>query len=175
MNDSNVLKGRNSKDANIGGELVAFINHSSSEYPVEVGAAFFAPVNVQEQKDLDLNVAKEHAKEEYNRIMEMVAILQEQAKKLASRLDATELVHTAEYGIRTIHNRTYHIYFNSCKNKNTLTPIGPTEWCAGPVEHLTYVASVKKKGDSTWEYIDEVITSKENLIWEYIDEDSTGN
>ena len=175
MNDSNVLKGRNSKDANIGGELVAFINHSSSEYPVEVGAAFFAPVNVQEQKDLDLNVAKEHAKEEYNRIMEMVAILQEQAKKLASRLDATELVHTAEYGIRTIHNRTYHIYFNSCKNKNTLTPIGPTEWCAGPVEHLTYVASVKKKGDSTWEYIEEVITSKENLIWEYIDEDSTGN
>ena len=86
MNDSNVLKGRNSKDANIGGELVAFINHSSSEYPVEVGAAFFAPVNVQEQKDLDLNVAKEHAKEEYNRIMEMVAILQEQAKKLAREL-----------------------------------------------------------------------------------------
>ena len=153
--ESNVLKGRNSKDAVIGGQLVAFINRSSSEYPVEVGAAFFAPVKVQEQKDLDLNVAKEHAKEEYNRIMEMVAILQEQAKQLASRLDATELVHAAEYGIKTIHSKAYHIYFNSYKDKNILTPIGPTEWCAGPGEHLTYVASVRKKGDSTWEYIDE--------------------
>ena len=153
--ESNVLKGRNSKDAVIGGQLVAFINRSSSEYPVEVGAAFFAPVKVQEQKDLDLNVAKEHAKEEYNRIMEMVAILQEQAKQLTSRLDATELVHSAEYGIRTTHNRAYHIYFNSYKDKNILTPIGPTEWQAGPGEHLRFIASVTKKGDSTWEYIDE--------------------
>ena len=87
--------------------------------------------------------------------MEMVAILQEQAKQLASRLDATELVHAAEYGIKTIHSKAYHIYFNSYKDKNILTPIGPSEWCAGPGEHLTYVASVRKKGDSTWEYIDE--------------------
>jgi hypothetical protein len=152
---SNVMKGRHSYDANVGGQLVTFINRSSSEYPVEVGAAFFAPVNVQEQKDLDLNVAKEHAKQEYNRIMEMVAILQEQAKQLTSRLDATELVHSAEYGIRTTHNRAYHIYFNSYKDKNILTPIGPTEWQAGPGEHLRFIASVTKKGDSTWEYIDE--------------------
>lgn len=152
---SNIMKGRHSYDANVGGQLIPFINRSSSEYPVEVGAAFFAPVNVQEQKDLDLNVAKEHAKQEYNRIMEMVAILQEQAKQLASRLDATELVHSAEYGIRTTHNREYHIYFNSYKDKNILTPIGPNEWNAGPGEHITYVASVTKKGDSTWEYVDE--------------------
>ena len=153
---SNVMKGVNSKDAEIDGTLVPFINRNSSEYPVEVGSSFFAPVKVEEQKDLALNVAREHAKQEYDRIMQMVEILQEQAKALVDRLDASELVHSAEFSIITTHNRSYHIYFDSTKDKNVLSPIGPTEWCSGrPVEHLRFVSSVRKKGDSTWEYVDE--------------------
>jgi hypothetical protein len=156
MTDSNIMKGRVSKDAFIDGTIVPFINRNSSEYPVEVGAAFFAPMEVQKVKDQSLNVAKEHAKQEYDRIMEMVTILQEQAKALVDRLDASELVHSAEFGIITTHNRAYHIYFDSTKNKNVLSPIGPTDWSSGrPVEHLQFVASVNKKGDSTWEYVDE--------------------
>jgi hypothetical protein len=153
---SNVMKGVNSKDAIIGDQLVPFINRSSSEYPVEVGASFFAPVKVEDQKDLSLNVAKEHAKQEYDRIMQMVEILKEQAKQLVSRLDATDLVHGTSFAFHPIHGKEYHIYFNTCHNKNQMGLIGPKAWSGEkPPEHLTFVATVIKKGDSTWEYVDE--------------------
>ena len=153
---SNVMKGVNSKDAIIGEQLVPFINRSSSEYPVEVGASFFAPVKVEDQKDLSLNVAKEHAKQEYDRIMQMVEILKEQAKQLVSRLDATDLVHGTSFAFNPVHGKEYHIYLNSIHNKNQMGLIGPKDWTGGkPPEHLTFVASAIKKGDSTWEYVDE--------------------
>jgi predicted transcriptional regulator len=155
MPKSNLLKGRNSFDANISGEVVAFINHNISEYPTSVGGPNFTPVLVEKEKDISLNIAKQHAKEEYERIMEMVRILEEQAKQLVSRLDATDLVHKTKCTFVPIHGKEYHIYFNEFINGNQMSMIGPKEWCAGPGEHIKFVASVRKKGDSTWEYIDE--------------------
>lgn len=152
---SNIAKGRYSKDATIGELEVAFINHNASEYPVTVGAVNFAPVAVEKEKDISLNVAREHAKQEYDRIMEMVHILQEQAKQLMDRVDATELVHSAEFSFITNHTRHYHIYFSTMHNKNILGMIGPNDWYAGQPTHYNYIATVRKKGDSTWEYVDE--------------------
>ena len=150
------MKGRESKDAEIGDLPVAFINHNISEYPIAVGAPNFTPVAVEKEKDISLNVAKQHAKEEYDRIMEMVRILEAQAKALVSRLDATELMHKTHYMITPVYNRHYHIYFNTYQNRHVLAMLGKTEWCAGfPPGHLQYVATVFKKGDSTWEYVDE--------------------
>ena len=159
MQKSNLLKGRNSFDANINGEVVAFINHNVSEYPVTVGAVNFAPVVVEKEKDKSLNVAKQHAKEEYDRIMEMVHILEAQAKQLVSRLDATEVVHNTTFSFNPVHGKAYHIYYNEHKQINEMSHNGPNDWNAGPGEHLKFVASVRKKGDSTWEYIDEDSTS----------------
>lgn len=155
MENNNIAKGRNSKDATIGDIDVAFINHNISEYPVTVGAPNFSPVLIEKQKDIELNVAREHAKQEYERIMEMVRILQEQAKQLVDRVDATELVHNTEYSILINYTNIYHIYYDSVKQKNILTNIGPTNWCAGPPYYYEYIAAVRKKGDSTWEYVDE--------------------
>lgn len=155
MENSNIAKGRNSKDAIIGDLDVAFINHNSSEYPVTVGAPNFSPVLIEKKKDIELNVAREHAKQEYERIMEMVRILQEQAKQLVDRVDATELVHGAEYGMLINYTYVYHIYFDSIKNKNILSNVGPNSWCAGPPYYYQHIAAVRKKGDSTWEYVDE--------------------
>ena len=152
--ESNLLKGRNSVDVNLGGTTVAFFNRNVSEYPTEQGA-FFAPVLVEKEKDVSLNIAKQHAKEEYDRIMEMVRILEEQAKQLVSRLDATEVVHKTTFSFTPVHGRIYHIYHNEYNQRNEMGMIGPKEWCAGPGEHLKFIASVRKKGDSTWEYIDE--------------------
>ena len=82
--------------------------------------------------------------------------LQEQAKQLVSRLDATDLVHGTSFAFNPIHGKEYHIYLNSIHNKNQMGLIGPKDWTGGkPPEHLTFVASAIKKGDSTWEYVDE--------------------
>ena len=100
-------------------------------------------------------MAKEHAKQEYERIMQMVEILQEQAKQLVSRLDATDLVHGTSFAFNPVYGKEYHIYLNTIHEKNQMGLIGPKDWCGSIPEHLTFVASVIKKGDSTWEYVDE--------------------
>lgn len=155
MSTSNLLKGRNSFDANINGEIIAFINHNVSEYPVTVGSVNFTPVVVEKEKDISLNIAKQHAKEEYDRIMEMVHILEEQAKQLMSRLDATDLVHKTICTFIPKHGKEYHIYFNEYHQRNQMGMIGPKDWNTGIPDHLKFAASVRKKGDSTWEYVDE--------------------
>jgi hypothetical protein len=158
---TNRAKGVVSKDAVLADLDVTFINRNISEYPVEVGGPAFAPIAVEKEKDISVNVARAHAKQEYERIMEMVHILQEQAKQLVSRLDATELVHGCKFNFLTKHDQTYHVY--DCdirygtvvKQERILCATGPADWSSGPPDHLVHVASVKKKGDSTWEYIED--------------------
>lgn len=64
--------------------------HAGIEYPMEVGAPVFAPIKVVEEKDKAVNVARQNAKLEYDRIMEQAEVLMRQARALQARLDATE-------------------------------------------------------------------------------------
>ena len=48
---------------------------ASLPYPMELGAPSFAPVPVEQEKDIILNVGRLHAKQEYDRIMEQVEVL----------------------------------------------------------------------------------------------------
>ena len=65
-------------------------------------------------------------------------------------------VHGTSFAFNPVHGKEYHIYLNSIHNKNQMGLIGPKDWTGGkPPEHLTFVASAIKKGDSTWEYVDE--------------------
>jgi hypothetical protein len=54
--------------------------HNAIEYPMEVGAPKFAPVPIKEEKDKAINIARAHANQEYDRIMEQAAVLMRQAK-----------------------------------------------------------------------------------------------
>jgi hypothetical protein len=157
---TNRAKGVVSRDEVLGGMDVTFINRNVSEYPVEVGGAAFAPVAVAQEKDISVNVARSHAKQEYERIMQMVEVLQEQAKKLISRLDATEMVHACKFTFSPRHDQTYYVYDmdlrykDFIKQERILISTGPDMWSSGCPEHLAFIAAVKKKGDSTWEYIE---------------------
>jgi len=84
---SNITKGRDSFDANIAGVLVPFMNRNITEYPTEAGGPKFDLVPVTKQKDIMLNVARMQANQEYERIMELVAVLQRQAADIKTRLD----------------------------------------------------------------------------------------
>lgn len=128
--------------------------HAGIEYPMEIGAPVFAPIKVTEEKDKSINVARQNAKQEYDRIMEQAAVLMRQAKALQDRLGATELVHLAKYSFNPLHGKTYHLYLDKKKNINVLVHQGPTEWGCGIPENWTYLMTVKKLGDSTWEQIE---------------------
>ena len=126
---------------------------SSLPYPMELGAPAFAPVPVEKEKDIILNVGKLHAKQEYDRIMEQVEVLKRQADALMNRLEVSEIMHQCVYGLHPYHGQTYYVYWNSRKQHYWLSKIHPAKWCAGPGEENTFTMGVRMLGDSTWEEV----------------------
>lgn len=121
---------------------------------MEVGAPRFAPIEVAKQKDIMINAARANAEKEYNRIMEMVKVLQQQAEALVRRLEITEMVHSAVYGFQPAINKMYWLFKDTRKNQIGLTPLGPTDWHSGATpEDYQYIAHVKFLGDQTWEEV----------------------
>lgn len=147
---SNLAKGKNSKDAEIANTTIAFINRNVTPYPTEIGSPKFDLVPVLEQKDIMRNVARLHAKQEYDRIMEIVSVLQKQAESIKRRIDTTDLVHQAVYNFKPNHNTTYWLIFNTIKGYNILSSTGPNEWTTGRPAHYRYLFAVKWLGDHTW-------------------------
>lgn len=129
--------------------------HAGIEYPMEVGAPVFAPIKVTEEKDKAVNVARQNAKLEYDRIMEQAEVLMKQAKALQARLDATEMVHSAKFSFNPIHGKIYHLYYDIRNSVNVLIQNGPSGWSCGIPDGWTYSMAVKKLGDSTWAVIEE--------------------
>jgi len=147
---SNVAKGKDSYDAEIGGELVAFFNKNITPYATEVGGPAFDLIPIAKQKDIMVNVARMHAEQEYNRIMDLVRVLQKQADDIKRRLYITDAVHAAEYQFQVYHGQTYWLCFDSKINRTRLCHQGPDGWTTGVPEHYSYIAPVKWLGDYTW-------------------------
>jgi len=146
----NSAKGRHSYDAKVGDSLINFFNKNVTPYPTESGGPKFDLVPVTKQKDIMINVARMHGEQEYNRIMELVAVLQKQAESIKRRLDITDMVHAAKYDFQTYHGNTYWLLYDSRKNCTRLSINGPTDWSTGKPEEYEYVCKVKWLGDYTW-------------------------
>lgn len=104
---SNVSDGRTSFDITVGNVLVPFFNRNVSTYATEAGGPKFDLIPVERQKDLMVNHARMYAQQEYNRIMELVTVLQRQAEGIKRRLDITDMVHAAEYQFQVVMGHVY--------------------------------------------------------------------
>ena len=157
---SNSANGRNSFDSTSTGELVAFINRNVTPYPTEVGAPKFDMVDVESERDLELNQARQFANEELSRLNEHAEVLQRQYRALERRVMLTELVHQAHYMFIPQVGQVYHLYQESTQfqNRTVLIRTGPAQWSSGIPEGLTFLGSVRKLGDNTWEGIGETDT-----------------
>ncbi len=152
---SNLSKGKDSFDSQIGDSLVQFINRNVTPYPTEVGGPAFDLIPVEKQKDIMVNVARMHGQQEYNRIMELVAVLQKQAASIKRRLDITDMVHSAVYQFQIAHGQCYWLVYNTRKNHTLLTQHGPDDWSTGSPDDYNYITRVKWLGDYTWVEVDE--------------------
>lgn len=157
MNDnekSNKAKGQNSFDATIGNNLVTFFNKNVTPYPTEVGGPKFDLVPVTKQKDIMVNVARLHAQQEYDRIMELVNVLQKQAQQIKRRLEITDAVHAALYQFQIYHGNIYWLCYDTRHQCTRLVMHGPDEWfCGKPIEY-EYICRVKWLGDHSWLEVD---------------------
>ena len=109
---SNLADGRESYDSESTGSLIEFFNRNVTPYPVSVGGPKFDLIPVEKQKDIMVNVARMHAHQEYNRIMELVTVLQRQAEEIRRRLDLTDLVHAAKYSFQIYHGQCYWLAYD---------------------------------------------------------------
>ena len=123
---------------------------NSLTYPMEIGAPKFDLVPVTKQKDIMLNVARLHAQQEYERIMEVVRVMQRQADQIKRRIEITDAVHAAEYQFQVYHNQIYWLAFDHKINKTRLCHQGPNDWTTGVPAHYDYIGRVKWLGDYTW-------------------------
>ena len=152
---SNVADGRTSVDMQVGDSLVAFINRNVTPYPTDVGGPAFDLIPVEKQKDIMVNVARMHAKQEYSRIMELVAVLQKQAEEVRKRLDVTDLVHAAKYSFQIYHGQCYWLAYDRWHGGTILTQTGPADWTTKPPDYYEYICRVKWLGDYTWVEVDD--------------------
>ena len=150
-----MLDGRVSEDANLNNTLVAFFNRNVSEYPTEVGGPKFDLIPVTKHKDLMVNAARMYAQQEYNRIMDLVAVLQKQAEQLKRRLEITDMVHAAYYQMQLYHGQCYWLAHDSMHDRSILISLGPNDWHAGSPSWYNYICRIKWLGDNTWMEVDE--------------------
>jgi hypothetical protein len=152
---SNNADGRNSFDSESTGSLIEFFNKNISPYPTDVGGPAFDLIPVEKQKDIMVNIARMHGQQEYNRIMELVSVLQKQAASIKRRLEITDWVHSAKYEFQTYHGQIYWLVYDSRKDYTRLTHTGPRDWSSSPPDEYNYICRVKWLGDYTWIEVDE--------------------
>lgn len=151
---SNVADGRDSKDMEVGGDLVAFINRNVTPYPTEVGGPAFDLIPIEKQKDIMVNVARMHGQQEYDRIMALVAVLQQQAESVKRRLEITDWVHAAKYSFQIYHGQCYWLAHDLRHGGTILVQTGPEDWTTGVPLDWEYICRVKWLGDYTWVEVD---------------------
>ena len=146
----NSANGVSSFDSESTGSLVHFLNRNVTSYATSTLGPKFDLVPVEKQKDIMINVARMHSQQEYNRIMDLVKVLELQAQDIKRRLEITDAVHAAEYQFQTYHGQNYWLVFDTNKKKTILVRSGPKDWNSSAPENYEYIAQVKWLGDYTW-------------------------
>ena len=147
---SNIAKGRDSYDSTSTGTMIPFFNRNVTPYATEAGGPKFDLVPVTKQKDIMINHARMYAQQEYDRIMELVAVLEKQAQQIKRRLAVTDAVHAAEYQFQVVMGNCYWLVWDRRKEKTLLVLNGPNDWATGVPENYEYQIQVKYMGDHTW-------------------------
>jgi hypothetical protein len=147
---SNRAKGRESYDSDVGGSIIPFFNRNVSQYATESSGPKFDLVPVEKQKDIMINHARMYAQQEYDRIMELVAVLENQAQQIKRRLDVVDAVHAAEYQFQIVMGNCYWLAWDKRKQKMLLLLNGPNDWSSGTPVDYEYQMQVKYMGDHTW-------------------------
>jgi hypothetical protein len=102
-----------------------------------------------------INIARLHAQQEYNRIMDLVNVLQKQAEQIKRRLEVTDAVHAAEYQFILSNGHCYWLVWDNRKQVTRLVAMGPNDWSCGKPIDYDYITRVKYLGDHTWIEVDE--------------------
>jgi len=150
LDKPNSANGVSSYDSTSTGSIITFFNRNVTPYATESSGPKFDLVPVTKQKDLMINHARMYAQQEYDRIMELVSVLEKQAQQIKRRLEITDAVHAAEFQFQLVMGNCYWLVWEKRKEKMLLVLTGPLDWNTGVPLDYTYISQVKYMGDHTW-------------------------
>ena len=126
---------------------------STTEYPLQTLSPVIKPENITRYKHLQAKTVSYYVKKEYDRLMEQAQVIIKQLGDLERRVKITEMIENSRYRFKPIPGNTYHLYSTTTRHPYVLSMFAEDEWAVGvPMTH-TWVASVEKLGDGTWEII----------------------
>jgi hypothetical protein len=100
-----------------------------------------------------VNAARMYAQQEYDRIMALVTVLQQQAEDIQRRLDITDMVRAAKYDFQTYHGQVYWLVEDVRHDCTRLVHTGPDDWNTGKPDAYKYICQVQWLGDYTWQEV----------------------
>ena len=119
-------------------------------YAHHVGSAIIAPIDKGRTTGLALSAMYEQTGTQLDQIRQQVELLISQAQKVHDRITVSESIYTAEAGFKANIGQECYLY-ERANGTRVLSLVAPTEWRKGPP--FTYVASVKKLSDHTWDVL----------------------
>ena len=126
---------------------------STTEYPLQTLSPVIKPENITRYKHLQATTVSHYVKKEYDRLMEQAEVIIKQLGDLERRVKITEMIENSRYRFKPTPGHTYHLYSTTTKHPYVLSMFAQGEWAAGVPTTHTWVASVEKLGDGTWEII----------------------
>ena len=136
---------------------------STTEYPLQTLSPVIKPENITQYKHLQAKTVSHYVKKEYDRLMEQAEVIIKQLGDLERRVKITEMIENSRYRFKPTPGHTYHLYSTTTKHPYVLSMFAQGEWAAGVPTTHTWVASVEKLGDGTWEVL-QVCDGYENLF-----------
>jgi hypothetical protein len=149
----NSANGVSSYDSTSSGSLIHFFNRNITPYATESSGPKFDLVPVEKHKDIMINVARLHAKQEYDRIMEQVEVLKRQAESLEHRMRVSDMMYDINITFKPVHGKIYYVYLDTLKNKRWISMNHPDSWSALGIHHK-FVIAVQLMGDSNWQEVE---------------------
>ena len=86
-----------------------------------------------------INHARMYAQQEYDRIMALVHVLEDQARQIKRRLEITDAVHGAEFQFKLVMGRCYWLVWEKRREKMLLVPTSSMYFFSMASSHKTCV------------------------------------
>ena len=136
---------------------------STTEYPLQTLSPVIKPENITRYKHLQAKTVSHYVKKEYDRLMAQAEVIIKQLGDLERRVKITEMIENSRYRFKPTPGKIYHLYSTTTKDPYILSMFAQDEWAVGVPATYTWVASVEKLGDGTWEVL-QVCDGYENLF-----------
>ena len=125
---------------------------SSLEYPHHAGSALVKPEDKGKIKGRALSAMEFQTDMQLDQIYQQMQLLAEQAKKLNSRKDISEMIYQAEMRFEPLINHIYHLYKKE-DSTYLLSLIGPNQWGRSK-KSFDFLATVRLLADHTWDVLE---------------------